>query len=164
MMTRDFKRLCGQLKDKIERQKKLVDICRAQSRALRAHDYEYVGAKTIEFARILSASTQPEQELNQTLEELYNRFELCAEKRNLGDLLTAAPEPYREQLAEYEQSLHLFHIELVSLTHSSVMSMQRAAETIAECMISLHDCMSQEIESAENIIPLERHTALQAVC
>ena len=162
-MEKRFEGLCAQLEDKVTRQEKAIEICRAQRAALRTHDYEYVGAKTVEFASLLQESQHHENALHLNLQKIYDHFNLGASERNLGSLIDFAPFPFSDRIAKSEQMLHLLHIELVSLTHSSVLTMQNAAETISECMLTLHDCLSTEIETTENIVPLERRPALRKV-
>lgn len=152
-----FEDLCLALEGKLERQEAVVEVCRAQQRAIRAHDYEYVGAKTVELSEMSSANIETEAELAHLIQCAGRACGLPQHKLSLAALIRVSPDPYRTRLAEIEGRLREMYGELLRVSHASVMSMQRAAETIDQCMRSFVDCIASEARVSEPLMQLPEY-------
>ncbi|NIA15420.1 MAG: hypothetical protein GWP08_15240 [Nitrospiraceae bacterium] len=100
-----FEALCFVLEDALERQQNLLEICRAQGKAARAHDVEYMEAKTLTLVAVMREAVQAEKTRGDLIVRIAQTQGLAEPPENLTALTAIAPEEWRERLAYYQERL-----------------------------------------------------------
>jgi len=96
---------CRVLADELDRQRRVLEICQAQSVAARARDIDKVETMTRELATHIEAALRAERARLDVVDKLVNYFQLPPERQNLTTLVKCAPEPWSTRLKHVQIEL-----------------------------------------------------------
>ena len=104
-MSHEIQKLCDMLDDEIERQHNVNAVCEAQHKALCARDVEAIDARNNALELLARESGLDEAERNELVEAISRRLDLAPERARLSDLVSHAPDPWKERLGERRTTL-----------------------------------------------------------
>ena len=97
--------LCDLFDEELERQNLVLVACQAQGEAARAHDLEYLEARTASLTILMEESFKAEEARLKLLRKVVEQLGLNAERQTLSDLISAAPEPWRLRMAGFQSDI-----------------------------------------------------------
>lgn len=98
-------RLCAHCDDEAERQETVLEVCRAQLAAARAHDLEQLEAKTAALFLLIKEEAEAEKGRLEILRSLVERLGLPVQHQTMSFLISVVPEPWASRLAEFQARL-----------------------------------------------------------
>lgn len=113
-----FETLCFALDDELERQENILAVCRAQGQAARAHDIEYLEAKTLALVALMQEAVQAEKTRGLLLGRMAEHLRIPNDRQTLSELIRIAPEPWRGRLSHVQTRLQ----DTLRETHAVVLS------------------------------------------
>jgi FlgN protein len=133
--------LCNLMEQNVLHHQLLLALSRDQQRAIRAHDYEYLGAKAEDMRRLNRQAAAIDSAVERKLPETGHFLQLPDDAPTFCAILQAAPEPWASQLAQFQQEMRTIYTDLLQVARTSVESMQRAALAIDESMHAFMACV-----------------------
>jgi hypothetical protein len=102
MLEEHLNKLCDLMEEELERQENVLAITLAQGKAARAHDIEYLEAKTAALTCVLEEGVRAESERLAVLRTVVDAFGLREEEQTLSGLISATPSPWSQRLAHFQ--------------------------------------------------------------
>ncbi len=100
-----LEKLCDHFDDELERQENMLALCIAQGEAARAHDLEFLEAKTAAMMALQQEAIDAEAERLSLVCQVVDAYDLPVEKQTLSDLIRIAPEPWKRRLGEFQTKM-----------------------------------------------------------
>lgn len=94
--------LCEGFETELERQETLLSLCIAQGEAARAHDLEFLEAKTEAISLLAAESAQAEQKRHELVAQLSEECGLADAEPTLSSFIAVAPERHAVRLSELQ--------------------------------------------------------------
>lgn len=94
--------LCDGFETELERQETVLSLCIAQGQAARAHDLEYLEAKTAALSRLTIENAQAEPARQDLVRQLAEHYEFDAPNPPLSALIAVAPGSSAVRLRELQ--------------------------------------------------------------
>lgn len=104
-ITAVLDKLCAHCDEEAERQETVLEVCRAQLFAARAHDIEQLEAKTAALLLLIQETAEAEKTRITLLREIVDHYRLPNERQTLTELISIAPEPWSSRLREFQTRL-----------------------------------------------------------
>lgn len=132
--------LCFVLEDALERQHNLLEICRAQGNAARAHDVEYLEAKTLTLVTVMREAVQAEKTRGDLIVRIAETQGLSEPPQQLTALIAIAPPEWRDRLTYYQERLQQVMAETRSEIRVNAAVMRSALRVINRSVATLEQC------------------------
>ena len=140
-MDKLFEKLSELFDQELERQENILAVCQAQRNAARAHDLEYLEAKTAALVILIREGAQAEVERHELLRRIVAHYALPVERQTLTDLIHVAPEPWRSRFHEFQFRLRATLARTRSLVRDSAHSMRRSLSIVRQALGHLETCV-----------------------
>jgi len=152
--------LCNLFDDELERQENVLAVCRAQYNAARAHDFEYLEAKTAALVVLLRDGTQAARKRHGALREIVDHYGLPVERQTLTDLIAVVPDPWHRRLLEFQHRFREVLEAIREVVRQSGRFMRRSLSILDECLGALEQC-SEAAPGAYDADGLENRTRVR---
>ncbi len=165
--------LCKAYERELESQEAILAMCESQHRAIAAHDYEYVEAKSGHAQRLTYTLKSVQRERLGLFQEVLMEYCEPGEPSTFRNALKRIPEPWLTRLARAHNRLDLIRRNTLQSVDTSVKHLQRSAGTIEQCMHSFMLCVPVDMpvdslnavkasrEVLESVdVPMENHAAM----
>lgn len=95
-----WRRCCAALEAELDRQRRVLDLCKEQGRAARARDIESLETATRELVEVMEDVIEAEHVRHAAVRAVVDAHALNPEAQNLSGLIDLAPEPWHERLKQ----------------------------------------------------------------
>lgn len=129
-----LERLCAHCDEEAERQETVLQVCRAQLCAARAHDIEQLEAKTAALLLLIQETVEAEKTRIALLHDVVGHYQLSKEKQTLTELIVVAPEPWSSRLREFQTRLRSALEETRRVTRENRMVVRRSLNVLNRAM------------------------------
>lgn len=136
-----FEQLSESYSQEVTRQERQLDLCRAQQRAIRAGDFEYIEAKAAEIVALNRQAGAAELQRQTLLEQIALLFNLPATALTAQVVAALAPEPCADRLRAAHSRICTVQEELREVALAGVQSLQRTATAIIGAMEAFRGCV-----------------------
>ncbi len=143
-MEQVLKQLCELFDDELERQENVLEICIAQGKAARAHDLEYLEAKTVALNALIREAVYAERERLTLVRCLVDAFRLPAGRQTLSDLIAVVQEPWKTRLSEFQVRMRHVLSETQNVVQDNAQVIRRSLGVVNEAMKTLLECIPSE--------------------
>ena len=133
--------LCNVLEDELERQENMLAVCIAQGRAARAHDLEYMEAKTAALNLLIEECSAAEPARLRLIQQAAGTFHLFNENHTLTELIQVAPEPWKSRLQHVQTRMRVTLWATKKRVVDNREVFQRALGVVNEAMESVSQCL-----------------------
>jgi len=140
-MPQVLENLCRVFDDELERQQNILAICISLGQAARAHDLEYIEAKTAALNALLEETIRSEQERIQLVRQVVDDYQLPVERQTLTDLITMAPEPWAARLGEFQERMRATLKQTKRVVGENQRVMRRALSVVHGALNCLVRCI-----------------------
>lgn len=135
-----LERLCEHFDDELERQQNVLVVCRALGRGARAHDHEYLEAKTAALYVLLRQAVAAEQVRLALVQQVVDYYELETGAQTLSGLISAVPEPWRQRMQEFQVLMRATLESTRCVVRENNRVMRRSLQVLNETMSALALC------------------------
>ncbi len=97
--------LCAHFDAELVRQRAVLDACRAQGEAMRAHDMEALDAASKGLLALMEDALAAEKDRLRLLREVVGPFRLEADRQTLTALIAAVPEPWHSGMQAFQTEI-----------------------------------------------------------
>ena len=136
--------LCAHFDAELARQSDVLDACRAQGEAMRAHDMESLDAASKGLIVLMEDALAAEKERLRLLREVVGPLQLGPEHQTLTELIAAAPEPWRSRMQAFQTEIR----EVLGATRSEVRRhagfLRRAGRILDRSVSAIIGCAPEE--------------------
>jgi hypothetical protein len=139
-IARVLEQLCEHFDDELERQQNVLVVCRALGQGARAHDHEYLEAKTAALHVLLRQAVAAEQVRLALVRRVVDHFELSESQQTLSGLIAAVPEPWCQRMQEFQVLMRATLESTRRLVRENNRVMRRALTVLNETMNALALC------------------------
>lgn len=146
-----FEQLSESYDQEVTRQERQLDLCRAQQRAIRAGDFEYIEAKAAEITALTRQAAAAETQRRTLLEQIALLFDLPATALTAQVVAALAPEPCADRLRAAHSRICSVQEELREVALTGVQSLQRTATAIIGAMEAFRGCVMLLPEPASHV-------------
>ena len=126
--------LCNHFDEELERQETMLAICAAQGEAARAHDFEYLEAKTKAMIALQQEAIDAEAERLALVCQVVDVFELPVERQSLSDLIQVAPDPWRTRLHEFQLRMRTVIADVRRVSQENHAIMRRSLRVVNDAL------------------------------
>lgn len=140
-VTKLLDKLSWHFEDLLERQETMLEVCRAQGQAARAHDMEYLEAKTAALTLLIQENAEAEQERLALVKELVAALQLPVEAQTLSGLIEAAPAPYAKRLADFQARMRATLAETRAVVRENNFILRRSMKVVGDAVNTLARCL-----------------------
>jgi hypothetical protein len=143
-MTSLFEALCHLLDDELERQRSILQICRAQGDAARRHDIEYLEAQTSSLVPLLHEAAHGDILRTRVVNQIVSGSAMLNAHPALSELIAAAEEPWRSRLRRLQASLQETAQTLRDVVRANAGVLRNSLRVIAQAMAALDHCVAAQ--------------------
>ena len=143
-MTSLFEALCHLLEDELERQRKILEICRAQGDAARRHDIEYLEAQTASLTQLLHEAAHGEILRTRVMNQIVRGGSVTSEHPTLTELAALAEEPWRSRLRELQSNLRETVQTMREVVRGNAGVLRNSLRVVAQAMAVLDHCVTSQ--------------------
>lgn len=157
-----LERLCTHLEDECERQETVLEVCRAQGLAARAHDIEYLEAKTEALLILIREAMEAERERLELVGEVVRSLNLSVDQQTLSGLIQAVGEPWQSRLRDFQTRVRSVLAETRAANRENSRIMRRSMHVLNRAMDTLlhnGECRSLTYTARGNQSTPERRRA-----
>ncbi|HNR30957.1 MAG TPA: flagellar export chaperone FlgN [Candidatus Hydrogenedentes bacterium] len=122
--------LCAHCDEEAERQETVLEVCRAQLHAARAHDLEQLEAKTAVLLLLIQDTANAERTRLRLLRDVAEHFRLPPGQETLTGLIAAVPAPWSARLREFQARLRAAVEETRHVVRQNRMVMRRSLSVL----------------------------------
>lgn len=140
-MEQELEQLCILFDNDLERQENILAVCMAQGKAARAHDLEYLEAKTAALNALIRDAVDAERERLELVRRLVDAYQLTPERQTLSDLIAIAPDPWKTRLREFQTRMKHVLMDTRQVVHGNTQVIRRSLGVVNEAMKTLLDCL-----------------------
>ncbi len=97
--------LCAYFDAELERQRAVLDACRAQGEAMRNHDLESLDTASQRLMVLMEEALAAEKGRLRLLREVVGPFGLEEDRQTLTALIAASPEPWRSRMQAFQTEI-----------------------------------------------------------
>ncbi|MCH8203677.1 MAG: hypothetical protein IID09_00865 [Candidatus Hydrogenedentes bacterium] len=115
-LTAALDQLCSHFDAELVRQRAVLDACRVQGEAMRAHDMEALDAASKGLMALMEDALAAEKDRLRLLREVVEPFRLEVERQTLTALIEAVPEPWSSRMQAFQTEIR----EVLAATRSEV--------------------------------------------
>ena len=133
-------RLCEHFDEELERQQNVLIVCRALGRGARAHDYEYLEAKSTALHVLLRQAMAAEQVRLALVREVVDFFELPESQQTLSGLIAVTPDPWRQRMQEFQVLMRATLESTRRLVRENNRVMRRSLQVLNQTLSALALC------------------------
>ncbi|MBI2423469.1 MAG: hypothetical protein HYV27_11630 [Candidatus Hydrogenedentes bacterium] len=94
--------LCDHFDDELERQQTILEVCRAQGHAARAHNRAALEDRAVALALLIQEATLAEKRRLELLRQLVDALNLPLERQTLSGLIAAIDHPWKLRMQEFQ--------------------------------------------------------------
>ena len=143
-LTATLDRLCAHFDAELERQGAVLEGCRTQGEAMRAHDMESLDAASKGLMVLMEDALAAEKERLRLLHEVVGPLQLGADHQTLTELIAAAPEPWSSRMQAFQTEIR----EVLGATRSEVRRhagfLRRAGRILDRSLSAITGCTPAE--------------------
>ncbi|MDQ1257781.1 MAG: Flagellar protein FlgN [Candidatus Hydrogenedentes bacterium] len=136
-----LERLCNHLADEFEHQQIALALCRAQGEALRAHDTEYLEAKTEALNALVNDRAEAESLRNTLVRAVASSLGLPASQSTLTALAEAVSEPWKSRLQEAQMQIRKVVSETRAVVRSNAGIVRASIRVVEETMHAFEEAV-----------------------
>ena len=133
-------RLCEHFDDELERQQNVLVVCRALGRGARAHDHEYLEAKTAALHVLLRQAVAAEQVRLALVRRVVDHYGIPESLQTLSGLIAEVPAPWQQRMQEFQVLMRATLESTRCLVRENNRIMRRALTVLNETMSALALC------------------------
>ena len=158
-LTAALDQLCAHFDAELLRQRAVLDVCRAQGEAMRAHDMEALDAASKGLMALMKDALAAEKDRLRLLREVVGPFRLVAERQTLTALIAAVPEPWYSRMQAFQTEIR----EVLDATRAEVRRhagfLRRAGRILDRSVSAIIGCAPTEGDAydREGKEPARRH-------
>lgn len=138
-------RLCEHFDEELERQQNVLVVCRALGRGARAHDHEYLEAKTAALHILLRQAIAAEQVRLTLVRKVVDYFELPEEQQTLSGLIAVTPDPWRQRMMEFQVLMRATLETTRRLVRDNNRVLRRSLQVVNQTLSALAQCEPEAI-------------------
>ena len=132
--------LCDHFDEELERQQNVLVVCRALGRGARAHDYEYLEAKTGALNVLLRQAITAEQKRLTLVHRVVEYYHLAEADQTLSGLIRVVPEPWRLRMQEFQVLMRATLESTRRLVRENNRVMRRSLQVLNDTLSALALC------------------------
>jgi hypothetical protein len=120
--------------EELERQENALSICVSQGQAARAHDIEYLEARTEALSLLIQEAADAEKTRIELVRRIVAHYDLPPERQTLSELIRIAPDPWASRFRDFQARIASVLLNTRSVVRENNRLMRRSLRVVNEAM------------------------------
>lgn len=133
-IRRTLDELCAVFDAELERQQNILAVCRVLGDAARAHDVEYLEAKTAALEVLIRDTAGAEAERHRLLRHIVDYYELSPKQQTLTRLAATVPQPWRRRMEEFQRAIQTTLLETGKVVRENAGVIRRSIKVVGQLL------------------------------